>query len=182
MCPNTASWVLTNDNYIKWRCEKNCGVLWIYGSPGSGKSFLTLFILNQLSTGTFLSHSGVAYFAYNRIVRSKPKSTASVLYNSVIAQLLLQLAACDEGAVYRILTDLEACQAVGQFTTPFRLWKNLQLATSPFKSCFVLIDGLDENNEWQDALALLKRVVSEIQGRVRLLVSSRSWDTVRELI
>ena len=182
MCPNTANWVLTNDDYVKWRREKTCGVLWIHGSPGSGKSFLTLFILNQLSTGTFLGHSGVAYFASDRIVRSKPRSTASVLYNAIIAQLLLQLATRDEGAVSRILADLEACQAVDQFTTPFRLWKNLQLATSAFKSCFVLIDGLDENKEWQDVLALLKRIVSESQGRVKLLVSSRSWDTIRELI
>lgn len=182
MCPNTASWVLTNDDYLKWRSENSSAVLWIHGSPGSGKSFLTLFILNQLSTSTFLGHSGVAYFACDQIVRSKARSTASVLYNSVIAQLLLQLAARDEGAVGRILADFEACQAVGQFNTPFRLWKNLRLATSPFKSCFVLIDGLDENKEWQDVLALLKRVVSESQGRVRLLVSSRSWDTIRELV
>ena len=182
MCPNTANWVLTNDDYVKWRREKTCNVLWIHGNPGSGKSFLTLFILNQLSTGTFLGHSGVAYFASDRIVRSKTRSTASVLYNSIIAQLLLQLATRDEGAVSRILADLEACQAVDQFTTPFRLWKNLQLATSAFKSCFVLIDGLDENKEWQDVLALLKRIVSESQGRVKLLVSSRSWDTIRELI
>ena len=182
MCPNTANWVLTNDDYVKWRREKSCGVLWIHGSPGSGKSFLTLFILNQLSTGTFLGHSGVAYFASDRIFRSKPRSTALVLYNSIIAQLLLQLATRDEGAVCRILADYEACQAVDQFTTPFRLWKNLQLATSTFKSCFVLIDGLDENKEWQDVLTLLKRIVSESQGRVKLLVSSRSWDTIRELI
>ena len=182
MCPNTANWVLINDDYVKWRREKSCGVLWIHGSPGSGKSFLTLFILNQLSTGTFLGHSSVAYFASDRIFRSKPRSTALVLYNSIIAQLLLQLATRDEGAVCRILADYEACQAVDQFTTPFRLWKNLQLATSPFKSCFVLIDGLDENKEWQEVLTLLKRIVSESQGRVKLLVSSRSWDTIRELI
>ena len=143
---------------------------------------MTLFILNQLSTGTFLGHSGVAYFASDRIVRSKPRSTASVLYNSIIAQLLLQLATRDEAAVCRILADLEACQAIDQFTTPFRLWKNLQLATSAFKSCFVMIDGLDENREWQDVLTLLKRIVSESEGRVKLLVSSRSWDTIRELI
>jgi len=182
MCPNTASWVLNNDQYTKWRCEKSCGVLWIHGSPGSGKSFLTSFILNQLLTGTFLGHSGVAYFACDQIVRAKPRSTAAVLYNSVIAQLLLQLAARDEGAVGHILADLEASQAVGQLTTPFRLWKNLRLATSPFKSCFVLIDGLDENKDWQDVLALLKRVVSESHENVKLLVSSRSWDTIRELI
>ena len=95
---------------------------------------------------------------------------------------MLQLATRDEAAVCRILADLEACQAIDQFTTPFRLWKNLQLATSAFKSCVVLIDGLDETREWQDVLTLLKRIVSEIQGRVKLLVSSRSWDTIRELI
>ena len=182
MCPNTASWVLAHDDYIKWRHEEKCAVLWIHGSPGSGKSFLTSFILNELSTSSFLGLSGVAYFACDRTNRHKARSTASVLYNSIIAQLLLQLAAHDEGAVCRILADLEACQAIGQLTTPFRLWKNLQLATSPFKSCFILIDGLDENKEWQDVLALLKRVVSEGQGRLKLLVSSRSWDTIRELI
>ena len=182
MCPNTASWVLTHENYIKWRREENCALLWIHGSPGSGKSFLTSFILNELSTSCFLGHSGVVYFACDRINRHKTRSTALVLYNSIIAQLLLQLAARDEGAACRILADLEACQAIGQLSTPFRLWKNLHLATSPFKSCFILIDGLDENKEWQDVLALLKRVVSEGQGRLKLLVSSRSLDTIRELI
>ena len=182
MCPNTASWVLAHDDYIKWRREDKCAVLWIHGSPGSGKSFLTSFILNELSTSSFLGHSGVAYFACDRINRHKARSTASVLYNSIIAQLLLQLAARDEGAACRILADLEACQAIDQLTTPFRLWKNLQLATRPFKSCFILIDGLDENKEWQDVLALLMRVVSEGQGSLKLLLSSRSWDTIRELI
>ena len=44
MCPDTANWVLTNDDYIKQRYDKTCGVLWIYKNPSSGKYFLTLFI------------------------------------------------------------------------------------------------------------------------------------------
>ena len=142
--------------------------------PWQRQIFPEIVLLNKLSTGTFIGHFRVAYFARDRIVRSKPRSTASVLYNSVIAQLLLQLAARDEGAVFRILDDLEGCQPVNQFNTSFRLWTNLQLATSAFKSCFVLIDGRDENKEWQDVLTLLKRLVSESQGMVKLLVFSRS--------
>ena len=45
-----------------------------------------------------------------------------------------------------------------------------------------MIDGLDENREWQDVLTLLEHIVCESQGKVRLLASSRSWDMIGELI
>jgi tetratricopeptide (TPR) repeat protein len=182
MCPATARWVLSHSEYLRWRRDESCELLWLHGSPGSGKSFLTSFIFNQLSLGAIPDYSGIAYFACDRLVSSRPRSNALVLYNTLIAQLLRQLGSHDDSAVNRILADLEACDIVGQLNTPFRLWKNLQLATSSFKSCYVLIDALDENEEWMDVLALLKRIVRESRGRIKLLISSRSWDTIRELI
>ncbi|KFY10411.1 hypothetical protein V492_05039 [Pseudogymnoascus sp. VKM F-4246] len=43
---NTCAWILKNAAYIEW-LEKNCELLWIQGSPGSGKSTLMSFIYNE---------------------------------------------------------------------------------------------------------------------------------------
>jgi hypothetical protein len=87
-------------------------------------------------------------------------------YKIILAQFVQKLAQHDETVASRVLSDLEACAAVGQFNTPFRLWKNLQISTAPFKSGFIMIDPLNELDEWKDTLALLTRIVDE-QGETQ---------------
>ncbi|KAE9393361.1 hypothetical protein BT96DRAFT_224851 [Gymnopus androsaceus JB14] len=45
----TGKWILNHRQYIKW-IEKRCGILWIQGKAGSGKTVLSTSIIDHLST------------------------------------------------------------------------------------------------------------------------------------
>jgi hypothetical protein len=58
--------------------------------------------------------------------------------------------------------------------------ENFELSASVLH--YIIIDALDENDEWREVLALMKRVVDEGNGKIKLLISSRDLDTIRELV
>ncbi|CAI7616545.1 unnamed protein product [Penicillium discolor] len=44
---NTCQWILELDEYQSWR-NQSCGLLWVKGKPGAGKSTLMAFLYNKL--------------------------------------------------------------------------------------------------------------------------------------
>jgi predicted NACHT family NTPase len=45
--PGTCSWILSNHLYQKW-LDLQCGLLWIKGNPGSGKSTIMAFLFGEM--------------------------------------------------------------------------------------------------------------------------------------
>lgn len=42
------SWILDHEDFKKWRCTKESGVLWVKGDPGKGKTMLLCGIIEDL--------------------------------------------------------------------------------------------------------------------------------------
>lgn len=45
--PGTCSWIQSHELYEKW-LELQCGLLWIKGNPGSGKSTIMAFLFEEM--------------------------------------------------------------------------------------------------------------------------------------
>ncbi|KAF7516126.1 hypothetical protein PCG10_002464 [Penicillium crustosum] len=55
---NTCEWILELDEYRSWR-DQPCGLLWIKGKPGAGKSTLMVFLHGKLQKLHDASHGGI---------------------------------------------------------------------------------------------------------------------------
>ncbi|OBT96248.1 hypothetical protein VE01_05769 [Pseudogymnoascus verrucosus] len=63
---NTCAWILKHPVYAEW-LDKKCELLWIQGSPGSGKSTLVSFIYEEFQKNISLSREVVLdYFFHSR--------------------------------------------------------------------------------------------------------------------
>jgi chromosomal replication initiation ATPase DnaA len=71
MCPGTGQSILTYEAFHEWRQGAVRRILWLYGSPGSGKTFLTSRIATVLSNAHDRHRPRVAFF-------SSPKAAAKV--------------------------------------------------------------------------------------------------------
>ena len=64
----------------------------------------------------------------------------------------------------------------------FQIAKQLKLVSKAFKTCYVLVDALDQAEESNDLFELFRHVVNQGNGQFKLLISSRNLYAIRETI
>ncbi|KFY21533.1 hypothetical protein V493_07326 [Pseudogymnoascus sp. VKM F-4281 (FW-2241)] len=86
---NTCTWLLKHPAYTEW-LDKNCELLWIQGSPGSGKSTLMSFIYEEFHRNLSLRKGVVLdYFFHGR--GSILQKTRIGMFRSLLHQLYSQV-------------------------------------------------------------------------------------------
>ncbi|KAF9048138.1 hypothetical protein BDP27DRAFT_694082 [Rhodocollybia butyracea] len=86
--PGTGEWIFSHPQFVEWR-EATSGTLWIQGKVGSGKTFLSTAIIENLQANqAFLC----CYYYFDNRDNSQTKTNARGLLQS----LLLQMATRDE--------------------------------------------------------------------------------------
>ena len=174
----TCQWLLYNSQYQDWLDTKNTldapGFLWIKGKPGSGKSTLMKFaIQNARKT---LAETVIITFFFNARGEDLEKSTLG-LYRSLLFQLLT--------AVPDLQIVLDGHSAVSHVEEP-RRWEQgalqslfedaIQLLEQRRLICF--IDALDECDEDQirEMVDFLEGLVSKFSGiHFRVCLASRHY-------
>jgi hypothetical protein len=157
----TCKWLTTKDEYLDWRnpskITEHNGFIWFKGKPGTGKSTLMKFALDQAQKA--MKDEIILSFFFNARGEELEKSTAG-MYRS----LLFQLVQCVPGL--EVIFDslrLTAWPQDGQVQWSVELLKYLferavqELGHSPVV-CF--IDALDECNEDQirDMLSFFEHI------------------------
>ena len=164
--PGSCSWISKKDSqFTKWISDAmNPQALWIHGPPGSGKSVLATYIINELrALGSFCTY----YFfrSGDRVVRNVGAFLRSISFQ--IAQRFSR---------YR-QQILKMCDAGVQLkkSDPKLLWQ--QLFLSPLGDLemsypiYVVVDALDESDSPQKLLSLLSSISPSLL--LRLIVVSR---------
>ena len=87
---DTGTWVLEKEHYTSWRISTESSILWIYGIPGSGKSVLAFYIIDNLLLNKRESDAKtpVIYFFYSG--RNETQRTSVHILRSLVAQLQAQ--------------------------------------------------------------------------------------------
>lgn len=175
----TCAWLLEEAAYTTWwSSETNgFGILAITGSPGSGKTMMSTFLVETIEQKIASSEVKQARFAFFFCAaRDRHRSTAlSILrawmyqfaYASTFLQNLRSSFAARNKAHSDILSDFNS------------LWQVFveALKSSPRVLHFLLLDALDECPKQQRELLLSHclRLQSEVaQGSVRLILTCRS--------
>lgn len=172
----TGNWILEDKTYLKWfdsvRKSEHTRILWLKGEPGTGKSVLSSFIINEVvKQGFCCQYFFVRSGSYKkRNLSLLLRSIAYQLARSAPAFLERALAMTDEGI------DFETADAR---TVWERLFKSvlfhLQELPQPL---YWIIDGIDEAD---DPRAVVKQFsdssLSSMNIRI-LLVSRRTSEIV----
>ncbi|KND91038.1 Vegetative incompatibility protein HET-E-1 [Tolypocladium ophioglossoides CBS 100239] len=154
---NSYDWIVTHDDFLRWRNDKHSRLLWIKGDPGKGKTMLLCGIINELQKQKQPA-SHMSYF-FCQGTDSRVNSSTAVL----------------RGLIYLLLfEDANAWVALCD------IFSNIVQDPS-LKSVYIIIDALDE------CLTGLEQLLNLIvqyaaSSHVKWLVSSRNrHDIERQL-
>ncbi|KAE8445745.1 hypothetical protein EG329_012924 [Mollisiaceae sp. DMI_Dod_QoI] len=173
--PGTCSWILRNTKIKSWLEKKaDYSMLWLQGTPGSGKSVLSTQIV------TFMNAAKM-FVIHHFCVHSYASST---MYEQILRSLLLQLLQKDCEITAHVYEDCVLGKKPPAVQALERLLKTLLANTSheprQTEYIWIVIDGLDECEAQTQASVVnfmnqLTSKTSSFGGMVcKVLVSSRS--------
>ncbi|WAO96611.1 Hypothetical protein NCS54_01429100 [Fusarium falciforme] len=183
--PNTGQWFLDRDEFKQWRDSQSntTSALWCPGMPGAGKTVISSVVIDHLRQQFNDSTIGIAFVYCD--YKGRLNQTPSNLLSSLAKQLARQKQVLPKEVndLYDKYAKKETFPSLDEYSTLF-----LQLVAS-FSRTFIIVDGLDEhvgeeddgslNMEFIDRLRQVEKQ-DDMNGRMRLFVTSRENDTIRD--
>ncbi|KAH8890177.1 hypothetical protein GQ53DRAFT_842374 [Thozetella sp. PMI_491] len=158
----TGGWLNKEPLFNAW-VQNEAPILWIFGGPGVGKSFLTTWIIQLLTEEMQNVHEQVAYFF------AKENSENLRDANIILKTLALQLANGDQSFREHAL---KVVQQRSMVLTAEDTWENLFLGyygnlKKPDRTVKIILDGLDEasHETRRTILGLMKRWVQSTSNK-----------------
>jgi hypothetical protein len=138
---DTCTWLLAKKQYISWASSTQSNILWVYGIPGSGKSVLASYIIDNLrfKNGETDSKVPVVYFFCSG--RNENQRTSIHILRSLVSQLQVQHP--DLGDLVADAYKSSAARVANSFDELWTLFKEMCERIS----AICVIDGLDECQE-----------------------------------
>lgn len=161
----TGLWIADEAMFRAWEQEK-APVLWIFGKPGTGKSFLATRIIDILKNKypQHVEHASLTSVSYFYIKEDPNLQDMNQILKTIAAQIVKVETRYQKFAA-RVIKDSD------KIVTPSHTWENLFLnyftedmsADTSTSLAFIVIDGLDEAPEGERVrlLRCLKKLVEQ---------------------
>ncbi|ATY64863.1 NACHT and TPR domain [Cordyceps militaris] len=168
----TGDWILNDETLQSWiKGEKQ--YLWICGSPGTGKSFLTA----RLISWGIESLGNMAYFFF----RENNPETKSVI--QAIRDVAYQMSECDASYAKALMSSLQSSDEIKTVASAFR-----RLLVQPLQNperttpTYIFLDGIDEAyheeiDQLLFQLAPAENMDDEPDSNIRVALIGRSYMT-----
>ncbi|KAK3987982.1 hypothetical protein QBC44DRAFT_111760 [Cladorrhinum sp. PSN332] len=183
----TCDWIYSTSQYKDWHnrvnVDRNYGLLWIKGKPGSGKSTLMKHAVCKAEDQHRGAQITVASFFFNARGAANLEKTPPGLYRSILYQVLSQ----DTRSLCRLSPVFQRKTAP---PTAIR-WNKPELqdllrkifAATDAKPAIIFIDAMDEcnDNEVRDLVSFFKnlsRAAWEVGANLRICLSSRHYPQI----
>ncbi|KAH8645583.1 hypothetical protein BGZ60DRAFT_340639, partial [Tricladium varicosporioides] len=143
---DTCGWLQKNEVFESWTNDTESSLLWIYGIPGSGKSILASYIVDQLKSKTSKladpSPSLIFFFCSNR---SESRRASTHILCSLIHQLTLQ-----RPELWEIVDKAYSKNTSLRIHVFEELWVVFVAMLQKAKNVLCVVDGLDECQNRED--------------------------------
>ncbi len=139
-----ASWVLSNDNYMKWNGSDTSTVLWAHGNAGKGQAVIACSLVGELSKQLKDESVFLAYFFCDE--KDSHRRTALDVLKLLVRQMILRKRDLTE----YLLADQRKAKQGDQKTQKFgdipTLWNSLQsmLKDHSVGKAYFIVNGIDE--------------------------------------
>jgi hypothetical protein len=177
-CPDTGIWLLKNQAFMDF-VECTCSASFhLCGNPGSGKTFLSSKIIDELREYTIgTATNTVIYFLCDGKTDVSNRRTSLAILKALTAQLLEMITALDP---LFVRTNLEVLRMVNRKAKDIpegQLFKVLQKCLRYFEMCYLVIDAVDECDDWRNPPARYESLHIEVLP----VISERNGYSLRYL-
>lgn len=172
----TGDWFLKGPAYREWIVSPQ-SILWLHGSPGSGKSVLCASVLQDLGEGCAANGTPqVINFFFDFSAQDRQD------VGFLLCSLLAQIQGAKEGAS-PLLTSLHASYS-NQRRRPSEqdLLETLRCLVTEEKEIYIIIDGLDASRVLEKVLKLIKEISEWDMPQLHLLVASRNETAIERVL
>ncbi|KAH7160654.1 hypothetical protein EDB81DRAFT_782712 [Dactylonectria macrodidyma] len=176
----TCEWLLDHEKFTEWEDSPSSMIMWLQGSPGAGKTFLTSKIIDhtQARLEKTPNQEGFAYFYCNRneeerrrplsVLRSYVRQLSTTIQNPRHMRKQLQQF-CSEARLKGSDLGLEVCKD--------QLLESVNL----YSQTTIVLDALDEcdpASRWQ-LVGMIQDLISKSERPLKVFISSRSEDDIK---
>ena len=180
---DTGKWIFEETEYKEWRESRESKILWLYGSPGAGKTMLTKLVAAEFlrepgntPEGVILGFHFVSPELYNDRVSAGEAGLPQFWLAKVASDLLYGILQQDGNLFDGCKAELEK-QGDRLFTNPGSLWKILRKVIQGCRTdnVYILIDSIDGLKEVMCTSSELIGHILQLKNycRVKILLSSR---------
>lgn len=165
--PGTGQWLTSTDEYQRWlRGEEECGLLWIKGIPGSGKSVHVAKLIDDL--GKANPGCPVLFFFFRQIIAANHNPQA------LLRDWMDQVLKYSPPLQHQLSTYIRDQVSLSSLSTD-DLLKDLQMAFRALPDrVFCIADALDEMDTGNDAfLQAIGSLGQWKSTKVKVLITSR---------
>lgn len=151
--PGTGQWLLESDEFQIWM-DTNKQTLFCPGIPGAGKTIITATVVNFLLSRVETDQNiGMAYIYCD--FRRQTEQTAEQLLSNLLKQLAQRQSSLstDVRALYGTHRNIKGKPSFDELS------KTLHLVAATYSRVFIVIDALDECQNW-DRARLLAEIFS----------------------
>ena len=170
-------WILSHEDFLKWRDGEGYQLLWVRGDPGKGKTMLLCGVIDELNKSR-TDDWNIAYF-FCQGTNHQLRKASFVLQGLIFSLLSQQPRLLDcvrediDLASKEIFQDLNGWAALCRIFG--RLIKEIE---DGYQTVYLIVDGLDECLE--DRRHLLEWIARLSSPSIRLLISSRNWPLIED--
>jgi tetratricopeptide (TPR) repeat protein len=173
-CPDTGIWLLKHQAFIDFVNCIDSASFHLCGNPGSGKTFLVSKVIDELRKCTIGTPTiAVIYVLCDGKTDASNRRTSLAALKTLTAQLLETIATIDPSFVN---TNLEALRMVKQKAKHIpegQLFKVLQKCLLCFEMCYIVIDAVDECDDWRNLFQILIRLIDTKVCTLKFFLSSQ---------
>lgn len=174
----TGSQFLKSEPFEKWNSCNRISFLWLYGKAGCGKTFLSTSIIEHLTTtcDTISTSGALAYFYFD--FQDHAKKTHSNMLRSIAFQLCSK-----DTTMWAELYKLHQSNNQGNSQPSDNSIEAIIFkCLGHFQNVWLVLDALDECDIRHDSLAWLQKLLKERPKSLRLLVTSRDEEDIRQAL
>jgi ankyrin repeat protein len=174
----TCSWILSHPQYLSWITTEETKLLWVTGEPGCGKTMLSVYLTEHLTSGhTTPFQSQVFFFFCDDKVTTQKDATA--ILRSILYQILHQNRRLIKHVKHRY--EIDGPSLANSFPALWELFLKI-IADSALGPVGIIVDAIDECEErtQRNFLNAVIRLVQESQepkrrpqNYLKILVTSR---------
>ncbi|KAI0901834.1 hypothetical protein F4806DRAFT_501929, partial [Annulohypoxylon nitens] len=180
--PNTCEWLLLDERFQQWEnSDSQYAILWLQGSPGAGKTFLTSKVVDHIQDSLIKSCDEDAFaFFYCDRHEDERREPLSVLRSYVRQLLAGERYAQEMQEKFYSLYSEKRCSA-SHLTIVDCFQQLLKLMKLHTKTTLVL-DGLDEcePRSRKELIRTFRILLSESKCTLRIFISSRPDKDIRD--